>query len=71
LTADPFTDASAGDYSLNGTAGGGAEISGLDWLSNVPGYGNETVNSSAWGAIQSSGGGGGGGGSTVHPLYAN
>ena len=54
LTADPFTDASAGDYSLNGTAGGGAEISGLDWLSNVPGYGNETSSASNWGAIQNS-----------------
>ncbi len=71
LTADPFTDSAAGDYSLNSTAGGGAEISGLNWLSDVPGYGNETENSGAWGAIQSSGGGSGGGGSTVHPLYAN
>jgi len=54
LTADPFTDASAGDYSLNGTAGGGAEISGLNWLSNVSGYGNETSSASNWGAIQNS-----------------
>jgi len=28
LTADPFTNSAAGDYSLNGTAGGGAACKG-------------------------------------------
>lgn len=37
LTADPNTNASGDDYTLNNTAGGGAACQGLSWPTAVPG----------------------------------
>lgn len=60
LTANPFTNSSAGDYSLNTTSGGGAACR----LAGFPGVfaGGTSTGSLDIGAVQSSGGGGGGGG---------
>ena len=63
LTADPFTDAAAGDFSLNSDAGGGATLrAASQTLGATTGYPFNWL---------TDGSGGGGGGSTVHPLYAN
>lgn len=35
LTADPFTNAAGGDFTLNGTAGGGAALKAVGYESNV------------------------------------
>lgn len=37
LTANPFTNAASGDFSLNSTAGGGAEIKGAGFPGGFPG----------------------------------
>ncbi len=37
LTADPFTSAAGGDFSLNSTAGGGALLRALGYPSSFPG----------------------------------
>ena len=69
LTADPFTDASAGDYSLNTTAGGGAACRGaINPFEFVPivspvGYGDI-------GALQSDPTGAGGGSSYTNVASA-
>lgn len=52
LTADPFNNASGGDYSLNNVAGGGAELINKSVFGNVPGYGNETASYRNFGAVQ-------------------
>jgi len=62
LTADPFTDAANGDFSLNSDAGGGATLRAV---TNT--MGSTTSYPFNW----LTDGSGGGGGSTVHPLYAN
>lgn len=36
LTADPFTDAAGGDFSLNDAAGGGALLKGTGWPQTLP-----------------------------------
>jgi hypothetical protein len=61
LTANPFTNAGAGDYSLNTTAGGGAALIGKGFPGVFPG-GLSTSHLDI-GAVQSTGGGSGGGGS--------
>jgi hypothetical protein len=57
LTADPFTNAAGGDYSLNTTAGGGALLRGTGQPGPFPGgmTGYPDI-----GALQSQGAGGGG-----------
>lgn len=58
LSADPFTNAAGEDFSLNDTAGGGADLKGA-------GYGVFPIASVGFpdvGAVQSNAGGGGGGG---------
>lgn len=62
LSTNPFTNAGAGDYSLNSTAGGGAACKGAGFPGVFPG-GLSTGHADI-GAVQSSGGGGGGGGSS-------
>lgn len=64
LTADPFTDAANGDFSLNSDAGGGAVLRAETMV-----IGSTTSYPLNW--LADGSGGGGGGGSTVHPLYAN
>ncbi len=59
LTANPFTNSAAGDYSLNSTSGGGAACKALGYPGIFPG-GLSTGNLDV-GAVQSAGGGGGGG----------
>jgi hypothetical protein len=56
LTADPFASASGGDYSLNGTAGGGAAVKGAGYPGAFPGI--ATTGHLDGGAAQSPGGGG-------------
>lgn len=36
LTADPFTNAAGGDFTLNGTAGGGAALKGVAFPTSIP-----------------------------------
>ena len=63
LTADPFVNASGGNFKLNGTAGGGAALKGAAYPSSFPG--GVTTNNEDVGAIQT-------GASTtlvVHPGY--
>lgn len=43
LTADPFTNAAAGDFSLNNTAGGGALLRQLGWPSRIGVLGGATT----------------------------
>jgi len=64
LSADPFTDASTGDFSLNDTAGGGAELKAI--AVTFPAI-IDTITYNDVGAAQSQGSGGGGvaGGSWV------
>jgi hypothetical protein len=57
LTANPFTNAGAGDYSLNSTAGGGALLKGTGFPGIFPGA--TSTGHLDIGAVQSSGGGGG------------
>jgi hypothetical protein len=59
LTADPFTDAAGGDFTLNSTAGGGAELKGAGWPSALPGLSG--TSHLDIGAYQSQVGGGSGG----------
>jgi hypothetical protein len=59
LTADPFTDAANGDFTLNSTAGGGAELRGAGWPSALPGLSG--TSHPDIGAYQSQVGGGSGG----------
>jgi hypothetical protein len=59
LTANPFTNSSAGDFSLNSTSGGGAACKGAGFPGAFPG-GTSTGHVDI-GAVQSSTGGGGGG----------
>ncbi len=61
LTADPFTDAANGDFSLNSDAGGGAVLRAV---SNT--IGSTTSYPFNW--LTDGSGSGGGGGSTFHPL---
>jgi len=63
LTANPFTSAGTGDYSLNSTAGGGAACKGAGFPGVFPG-GLSTGHADI-GAVQS-GGGGSVGGMLVH-----
>jgi hypothetical protein len=65
LTADPFTSASTGDFTLTNDAGGGAELRQIQ-LSGLAGV-NGVFDVGAIDAVVTSGGGG----ATVHPLYAN
>jgi hypothetical protein len=58
LTANPFTNTSTGDYSLNSTAGGGAACKGAGFPGVFPGA-TSTGNADI-GAVQSAGSGGGG-----------
>lgn len=37
LTADPFTNAAGGDFTLNNAAGGGALLKGVGWPATLPG----------------------------------
>ena len=60
LTADPFTDAAAGDFSLNNTAGGGTVLRAISKT-----FGSTTGYPFNW---LTDGSGGGGSGSTFHPL---
>jgi len=55
LTADPFTNAAGGDFTLNNTSGGGA-------LCRAAGAGGLDL-----GASQTAAAGGGGGGLLTHP----
>jgi hypothetical protein len=56
LTANPFTNAGAKDYTLNNTAGGGAAVKGVGYPNT---YGDGlTVGSIDGGSVQSAGGGG-------------
>jgi len=50
LTADPFTNAAGGDFSLNNTAGGGAALRAAGWPSSLPGI--STSNYLDVGAVQ-------------------
>lgn len=50
LSANPFTDAPNGDFTLNNTAGGGASLKGAAFPS---GFGTTTANSLDIGAVQS------------------
>lgn len=61
LTADPFTNAAGGDFSLNNTAGGGALLRGLGFV--FPG--ELTTSYLDIGAAQHQDAGGGGGGMCV------
>lgn len=62
LTADPFTNATGNDFSLNATAGGGAAVKGAGFPGVLPnGGGTGHIDG---GALQTAGGGGGG--STTH-----
>lgn len=58
LTADPFTNAAAGDYSLNNTAGGGAVVKATGFPGNTAqlNFGGFGTGFSDVGALQSSGG---------------
>ncbi len=58
ITADPFTNSSAGDYSLNSTAGGGAACKALGFPGVFPGATSTGVIDV--GAVGSGTGGGGG-----------
>jgi len=63
LTADPFTDAANGDFSLNSDAGGGAVLRAETMvMGSTTTYPFNRL---------TDGSGGGGSGSAVHPLYAN
>tara|TARA_R110002096_G_scaffold134022_3_gene285100 strand:+ start:1385 stop:2596 length:1212 start_codon:yes stop_codon:yes gene_type:complete len=62
LTADPFTDAANGDFSLNSDAGGGSVLRAETRV-----MGGTTAYPFNW-LTDGSGGGGGGGGNTYHPL---
>jgi hypothetical protein len=42
LTADPFTDAANGDFTLNNTAGGGAALKGAGYPQTLPGLTGES-----------------------------
>lgn len=61
LTADPFTDAANGDFSLNSDAGGGAALRAITSI-----IGSTTSYPFNW--LTDGSGSGGGGGSTFHPL---
>jgi hypothetical protein len=67
LTANPFTNSSSGDFSLNSTSGGGAACKGAGFPGAFPG-GTSTGHIDI-GAVQSSSGGGGGGGN-VSPVVS-
>jgi hypothetical protein len=58
LSGDPFTDAASDDFTLNNTAGAGAELFGVGSPLTYPG--TITDNLSNIGAVQESSGGGGG-----------
>jgi hypothetical protein len=58
LTADPFTNAAGGDFSLNSTAGGGAALKALGLPSLYPG--SSTTSFPDIGAAQTSGAAAGG-----------
>ncbi len=64
LTADPYTNSTGGDYSKNGTAGGGAALKAAGWPGMFPGGLSTGVIDV--GAVGS--GTGGGGGSTTYIL---
>lgn len=57
LTASPFTNSAAGDYSLNSTAGGGAACKGAGLPGVFPG--GASTGHTDIGAVQSASGGGG------------
>lgn len=57
LTADPFTNAAGGDFSLNNTAGGGAAVRGAGVPGTFPGI--STTGYSDGGAVQHQDAGGG------------
>ena len=62
LSADPFTNGSGNDFTLNATAGGGAAVKGAGFPGVLPnGGGTGHIDG---GALQSAGGGGGG--ATTH-----
>ena len=50
LTANPWTNSSSGDYSLNSTSGGGAALKGLGYPSTFPG--GTTATNQSIGAVQ-------------------
>jgi hypothetical protein len=58
LSADPFTNAAVGDFSLNSTAGGGAACKAAGYPGTFPN--GTTVGFLDIGAVQNNGGGGGG-----------
>lgn len=58
LSADPFTDAASGDFSLNNTAGGGADLRAAGFPGEFPG--GLTTGYLDIGAVQSEDAGGGG-----------
>ena len=61
LTANPFTNAAGGDFSLNSTAGGGAACKGISQA--FPGV--STTGSMYIGAVAPAGSGGGGAGASI------
>lgn len=64
LTADPFTNASSSDFTLNGTAGGGAALAGVGYPASFPGV--TGTNAPDVGLFQKVGGSGSSG-LLVHP----
>ena len=66
LSANPFTNASSGDFSLNSTSGGGAACKGAGFPGVFP-AGTSTGNNDI-GAVQSAGGGGG---TTIYVVNQN
>jgi hypothetical protein len=65
LSADPFTSASTGDFTLNNDAGGGAELRQIQ-LSGLAGV-NSVFDIGAIDAVVSAGSGG----AVLHPLRSN
>ena len=65
LSADPFTDSASGDWSLNTTAGGGAELRSISYPTAFPD--GQTSTYLDIGAVQHADPVGGGGGLLTHP----
>jgi hypothetical protein len=59
LTGNPFTNAGAGDFSLNNTAGGGALLRGLGWPAAFPAGTTSTYMDVGAAQVQGVSGGGG------------
>lgn len=59
LSADPYTDDSTNDFEPNSTAGGGADVKGVGFPTELPG--TNTASAEDIGASQAAAGGGGGG----------